>query len=201
MKKLICLFTIIALVACKSDLKKEIILEETSVKETELTSKSTMNDYNKIVLSEEDNEKILLGRIDRQGLQRESFKPWFDENFEGHILDSVTFEKIKPLIEDLDLRVFMGTWCDDSQREIPALFKILDNIGFDEENLYLVAVDNDKKTPQGYENDYTIEYVPTIILSKAGKELGRFVEYAQENLEKDLYAILSGADYKHAYAE
>jgi hypothetical protein len=43
--------------------------------------------------------------------------------------------------------------------------------------------------------------VPTFIFMKDGQELGRIVEYPLESLEKDMAKILSGVDYKHAYAE
>ena len=36
---------------------------------------------------------------------------------------------------------------------------------------------------------------------KDDQELGRMVEYPLESLEKDMVKILSGEDYKHAYAE
>jgi hypothetical protein len=42
--------------------------------------------------------------------------------------------------------------------------------------------------------------VPTIIvLDENGKELNRYVEFAQESLEEDLLKILSRQSYKHVY--
>jgi hypothetical protein len=58
-----------------------------------------------------------------------------------------------------------------------------------------------KETPQNYEKDLNIEYVPTLLFYKDDKELGRYVELAQETLEKDMIAILSGEEYKHSYQE
>ena len=95
----------------------------------------------------------------------------------------------------------MGTWCEDSQREIPHFYTILDAAGFDDDNLELVTVTHEKDTPQEYEKGLNIEYVPTLIFYRDGEELGRFVEYAQDTLENDILAIVSGEEYKHAYAE
>src|SRR5690606_18438893 len=92
-------------------------------------------------------------------------------------------------------------WCEDSQRETPHFYKILDAANFDESKLTLITVSEEKTTPQGYEEGKNITNVPTIIFYKNDKELGRIVEYPIESLEKDMFAILSGKDYKHAYAE
>lgn len=203
MNRLIYLMTFLAVFACKSKNQAEPDTKEISTDSLEIATPSTSYDMNKLSLSNE-NEEILLGRIDRKGLQRSQFKPWFDSIYESYPLDTATLGKIKPLLVDMDLKVFMGTWCEDSQREIPALVKILDSASVDFENLYITAVSRDKNTPQGYEENYNIEYVPTIIFvdgNNGDVELGRIVEYPQESLEKDIFAILSGADYKHSYED
>jgi hypothetical protein len=65
----------------------------------------------------------------------------------------------------------------------------------------MIAVTHDKDTPQGYETDFNIEYVPTIIFYRNGEVLNRIVEYPQITLEKDMLAILKGEPYKHAYED
>ena len=200
MKKIIFLFSMLTVLACKSKNDKEITSEEISKYAQEMATPSSSTDFNKLALSEED-EEILLGRIDRKGLQREQFKPWFDSIYNNYSFDTTMVAKVKPLLGDIDVRIFMGTWCEDSQREVPALFKILDETDFYTENLSLTAVNRVKTTPQGLEEGYNIEYVPTIILFSGDTELGRIVEYPQETLEKDLFAILSGENYKHAYED
>lgn len=203
MRKLIFITTILAVVACKSKNESETSSVEISTDSLEIATPSRMYDLNKLSLTEE-NEEILLGVIDRKGLQRKQFKTWFDSIYNGYTIDTAVVKTIKPLLEDIDIRVFMGTWCEDSQREIPALYRILDESSIDFENIYLTAVSRDKNTPQEYEKNYDIEYVPTIIFIDGNNEdieLGRIVEYPQESLEKDMYLILSGAEYKHAYED
>lgn len=200
MNKLIYLMAFLLMVACKSKKEEEAATGEESPYAKELAAPSSENDYNKLAISEED-EEILLGRIDRKGLQREQFKTWFDSTYREHVLDTLLIKQLKPLMENKDLRVFMGTWCEDSQREVPALYHILDELEYDTENLYLTAVSRNKTTPQGYEEGYNIEYVPTIIFTDGVEELGRIVEYPRESLEKDMFLILSGAAYKHSYED
>ena len=94
----------------------------------------------------------------------------------------------------------MGTWCGDSRREIPGFYKILDETAFDVNYLQLIGVDRSKKYDD-YEKDLTIFRVPTIIFLKNGKEIGRFVEYPKETIEKDFLKIVSGQSYKHSYVD
>lgn len=144
---------------------------------------------------------MLLGRIDRNGLSKDPFKTWFETEYNNFRIDSLTISHLKPLLKDISIVTFIGTWCEDSQRETPGLYRILDATDFDFKNFSLIAVSKDKDTPFGYEKGMGIEYVPTIILYRDKKEIGRFVEFAQESLEKDLLAIVSGNDYKHSYEE
>jgi hypothetical protein len=53
--------------------------------------------------------------------------------------------------------------------------------------------------PDGSATDSGIEYVPTFIFSKNGKEINRIVEFPIFSLEKDMLDILQGKDYKNAY--
>ena len=194
MKNIAYAFAFLLIFACKSNHNKEDSAEENS-------SENSSQELNILVPDEEDGGEMLLGIINRKGLEGELFEAWFDENYQGHILDSATVQAIKPLMKDVTLKVFMGSWCEDSHREVPALFKILDATDYNYDRLELIAVTHDKDTPQGYEKDFDIEYVPTIIISRNGEVLNRIVEYPQMTLEKDLLTILQGEPYKHAYED
>ncbi|TDI72669.1 MAG: thioredoxin [Bacteroidetes bacterium] len=194
MKNLVYVFAFFLIIACKSNHDKEVSAEENS-------SENTSIELNILVPDEEDGGEMLLGIINRKGLEGELFEAWFDENYQGHILDTATVQAIKPLLKDVTLKVFLGSWCDDSQREVPALFKILDATDYNYNRLELIAVTHNKDTPQGYETDFDIEYVPTIIISRNGEVLNRIVEYPQMTLEKDMLTILQGEPYKHVYED
>lgn len=141
-----------------------------------------------------EGEPMLVGKINRTGLQKEPYKIWFQENYERYQVDAATLQPMKDKLKNTDLLVFMGTWCSDSKREVPRLFKILDQIGYAEQKLQVVAVDNNpdryKQSPQHEEKNWNIEYVPTIILIQNGKEIGRIVEMPQATLEKDLASFI-----------
>lgn len=142
---------------------------------------------------------VLVGKQNRSALEQEPFRKWFNRNFEKYKVDTKTIEEIKPLLEGIKIKAFMGTWCGDSKRETPTFYKILDTANFDYSNFELITVDRSKSTPDALEKDMNIIRVPTFIFYKEGKELGRYVEYPRKSLEKDMLAILSQSGYKHSY--
>jgi len=178
--------------SCNNASKKEQVLELNS---------EIKNEINLVVPDTIDDGMMLLGIVNRDAFKNELFSEWYKENHTEHILDSTTIEALSPKLNDFSIKVFMGTWCSDSQREVPALFKILDAANYDYSKLSIIAVSHDKDTPNHLEKGLDIKYVPTIILYKEGKEIGRFVEFAQENLEKDLLAIINEEGYKNSYEE
>ena len=143
--------------------------------------------------------EMLTGETDRMELQTGSFGSWFNPRYEEYTVDSGQIDELKPLLKDVDITIFMGTWCGDSKRETPRFYKILDAAGKTKE-VKLITVDHSKTTPEGLEAGKDIKRVPTLIFSKDGKELGRIVEYPIESLEADMLKILKGEPYKHAYA-
>ena len=178
--------------SCKNTSEKEGVLEKKS---------EIKNEINKIVSDTIDDGMMLLGVVDREAFKNELFSNWYQESFKEHVLDSTTIEELAPKLKDVTIKVFMGTWCSDSQREVPALYKILEAANFDYSKISMVAVSHDKDTPSHLEKGLDIAYVPTIIIYKEGKEIGRFVEFAQENLEKDMLAIINEVGYKNSYED
>ena len=152
-------------------------------------------------VSEEVQDSVLLGYQNREVLEQTPFDSWFAKTYQDYKPKEKVLTTLKPLLQDADLTIFMGTWCEDSQREIPALFQILDQTEFDTDQLTLITVSRNKDTPEKLEEGFDLEYVPTIIISKDGAELGRIVESPIGTLEKDLVRILEGKPYKHTYAQ
>ncbi len=177
--------------------KKKVGVDENTSKET--ISENSSEKINDTVAYED--SYMLLGKANRNGFKMDAFKDWFNSGYEDYKVNSETVEKLEPLLKDVEITIFMGTWCEDSQRETPHFYKILDAADFDESKSTLITVSEEKTTPQGFEKGKNITNVPTFIFYKNGAELGRIVEYPIESLEKDMLAILSGKEYKHAYAE
>ncbi len=198
MKRITLILLVLVIAGCKSKAKEETASEEITQKQVFDIESDGMN---QLVPDEEDGGEMMLGKINREGISSAPFKEWFDENYATHSLDSSLIDSIALRRNDIKIKVFMGTWCEDSQREVPALFKILDAVDVSEENVELIALDHDKETPFEWEDEYEIEYVPTIMLMDENGEMNRIVEYPIGTLEQDLLMILRGEEYAHAYSE
>ena len=142
---------------------------------------------------------IPAGPISKEQLESEPHKNWFNQGQAEYTTDKKVVSQLAPLLSQTDIVVFMGTWCSDSRREVPAFYAILNEAGVAPSSLKIIAVDTKKRTPEGLEKGRHIERVPTFIFMKKGQEIGRIVEIPVQTLEKDMLTILSGQPYKHAY--
>ena len=143
----------------------------------------------------------IIGIATKSSFLEAPFNDWFGFNYKNYELNNETIETLKPLLKNITIKAFMGTWCGDSQEQTPIFYKILDNADFNYTNLELVAVDRSKKTPDNLQEGFNIIRVPTFIFYKNGEEIGRFVEYPRETVEEDILKIVSGEPYKHSYEE
>ena len=98
----------------------------------------------------------------------------------------------------------MGTWCGDSQREVPRFVKILEQTSFDMKKLKIICLNtgfqNYKQAPEREERGANIHRVPTFILHDSEtNEIGRIVEEPIVSLEQDFDDIMTGKMYETAY--
>jgi tetratricopeptide (TPR) repeat protein len=146
---------------------------------------------------------MLLGQCTRQRLQQAPFNEWFTKNYNDYSVDTATAEKIKSKLRGKHLVIFMGTWCGDSRREVPRIFKILDYCGVKSTKIDLIMLDNHdsvyKQSPAHEERGLNIHRVPDLLVFEKRNELGRIVESPVVSLEKDLLAIANGDAYTPNY--
>jgi len=145
------------------------------------------------------SHEYLVGAIDKFALLKSPYRSWYEKNYFSYSPDKSTIEALEKSLNGVRVKAFMGTWCHDSQREVPRLYKILESSGFDLSNLDLVSLNLDKKTSNGLEEGLNIQRTPTFIFIKHGVEIGRIVETPRNSLENDILKIVSGQEYKHSY--
>ncbi len=199
MKKILYIIVVLSFFACKND-KKTTTPEPTP----EITATTEQTDS--IPSEEEEKLPILTGVQSRQAISEAPYDSWFAPNYATYVVAIETVEKIIPLFKDVKVKIFMGTWCEDSQREVPRFYKILDAMNTYQKNASvsnyeLITVNEDKVTPEHLEDGFDITNVPTFIFYRDGKEINRIVESPVISLEEDMLRILAGEDYKHTYAE
>lgn len=145
----------------------------------------------------------LLGIINKEGLTKKPFKEWFNKNHDDYLVNDRVIEKLEDSLNNYTIKVFLGTWCGDSKREVPRFYSVLESANFPKGQLEIIAVDKTEKAykqaPNGEEKGLNIHRVPTFILYKAGKEVNRIVEFPVETLEKDLLTIVTSNKYTPNY--
>ena len=156
---------------------------------------------NQTVYDKQSKTRILVGLSNRGGLQQNPFSGWFNKEYGAYAFNNDAIQRIKNDSENLSIKLFMGTWCRDSRREVPRIYRILDAAGFDESCLTLINVNRGKNSPGGEEIGLNIHHVPTVILYKNGNEIGRIIESPVQLLEEDMVAILNGASYTPHYSD
>ena len=149
--------------------------------------------------SEPEEYTDIIGVFERKELSNNPHAEWFNQNYSDYNLDKETLDKLKPLFEDIEITVFMGTWCSDSRKEIPVFFKLIDKLRINENSIELIGMTLEKTTPDSLELDQNLINVPTFIFKKDGKEINRIVEFPLETIEKDILEILTTNNYQNPY--
>ncbi|HEX8254780.1 MAG TPA: peptidylprolyl isomerase [Thermoanaerobaculia bacterium] len=109
--------------------------------------------------------------------------------------DITVIEMMKSYVRAEDrVEVFMGTWCEDSQREVPKFLRIRDELksqfGVDLPVTY-VAVDRGKQQPAELLKDKSVDKIATFIYYRGDRELGRIVERPTGLFEDDLLTLVA----------
>lgn len=142
------------------------------------------------------------GKVTQQDLGNSDItKNWFSRK-EDKNLDESSMKKIKKNINDFEVVMYIGTWCPDSERDVPRMLKILEETNYDMEHFEMYTLDQEKKSEDDVEKKHEdIVNVPTILFLKDGKEVNRVVEQPWDLLEEDVAKIVSGEEYKHLYED
>jgi len=150
-----------------------------------------------------DNKVMLLGKIDKKGLTKAPYSEWFNKNHETYLVNQNITKAIKDSLKDYTIKVFLGTWCGDSKKEVPRFYSVLEAANYPMDQLEVIALDRSdeayKQGPNGEEKGMDIHRVPTFIFYKDGKEVNRIVEHPKETLERDIQKIVTSQRYNHNY--
>jgi thiol-disulfide isomerase/thioredoxin len=134
---------------------------------------------------------ILTGVINKYTLINHPNFNWYassQQSYKPNVSIINAFEVAKSSIHFI---LFGGSWCDDTQFILPKFFKLQELSGFPDSSISFFGVDRDKKTLGNVSAAFQITNVPTIIVMKAGKEIGRVVEYGKTgNWESELMELI-----------
>ncbi len=140
---------------------------------------------------EEEPELELVGPLTREEIEA-ALPDWVEAEIEAEP-DPEAARALAGAGAGLEVEVFLGTWCSDSKRELARLWRALDETGgLAPFALEYVGVDREKAEPAERVAGLDLRFVPTIVVRREGRELGRLVEESPNGVEVDLLALLEG---------
>ena len=138
--------------------------------------------------------KILKGNISRAVLEGDTTYKWLAENMKYGTADAAAVEAFRNNAANFSMIVFGGTWCEDTRNLLPVFYRLVDKSGYPDKKITLIGVDRAKTAPNDLHKKYNITNVPTFIVLRDGKEVGRVVEYGKDGqVDKELGEIVASS--------
>ncbi|OKY26271.1 thioredoxin family protein [Thalassotalea sp. PP2-459] len=129
-----------------------------------------------------DTEQMAEGDISRQQLL--SSQVQFSNGYHQFHLSEEKTALIREWPDSTHFDVYFGTWCHDSEREVPKLLKIMDvNKAFSHQ---LIALNYQKTEAKGRAKKAGVQFTPTIVIYVDDQEIGRIIERSRKSLVDDI---------------
>jgi thiol-disulfide isomerase/thioredoxin len=125
-------------------------------------------------------QQYLMGIVNKYLIQNDTaFSKWYTNSASYYKPDTATIAAMATANKGLQFVIFGGTWCEDTQFILPKFFKLQEMSGVPDNVISLFGVNRAKKSLAAIADAFAIVNVPTIIVMKNGKEVGRVVEYGK----------------------
>ncbi|AZQ85579.1 thioredoxin family protein [Colwellia sp. Arc7-635] len=137
--------------------------------------------------SHEEKNTMALGEISQQQLVT-NYRA-FQDGYQKFQLSKAEINQIKRWPDDLHIDVYFGSWCHDSEREVPRFLKMMaENSTLSNR---LIGLNYDKLEPGGSAKKHEISYTPTFVVYQNNREIGRIIERPNVSLTADISAMLT----------
>ena len=139
----------------------------------------------------EEDDPVLLGLVNREEIEA-AMPDWVMATVEA-MPEMDAADAMVAALSGAEVTVFFGTWCSDSGRELPRLWRALDELGvLSPGEIRYIGVDRDKSEPAAWVEGNDLQLIPTFVVNREGREVGRIVESSPHGIERDLLALLRG---------
>jgi hypothetical protein len=99
-------------------------------------------------------------------------------------------ERLRAVGREVLVRVFLGSWCDDSKAHVSEFLKVLEMADNPFLRTEFIGIPEDKAARAPYFGGEAVERIPTFIVLVDGVEKGRLVETPLKSVEDDLLALI-----------
>ena len=142
------------------------------------------------VLPDAEEKKLFRGLVTMADIKNDSSFTWYAQNTKYYKPNAALVAALKAKAGQYHLMLFAGTWCHDSQQIIPKYFRCLEAAGMPDSVITIAAADRNKTTIASLHKVFQVTMVPTIIVMKDGKEVGRITEFGKTGLPEAELAVL-----------
>ncbi|MGC9331626.1 MAG: TlpA family protein disulfide reductase [Bacteroidales bacterium] len=151
----------------------------------------TAQEQNQVIFDTAANQNILIGHCDWNAFQQNDFSDWFNQEYNAYQPDDNLMQQLSRSLKgrELSFKVYQGSWCPDSRRELPRLKKITDDLKPDVFT-DIISLNRAKRLNTNALPEDDIEFVPTIVIYLDGVEVGRIVEQPDYSMEADIVKYL-----------
>ncbi len=163
------------------------------------------NAFSQATFIDKEDKTHLVGPFELGVLETDTnYNGWYIENYKDYN-PGLKYAKWIKLLNDVEVNIYMGTWCGDTQYWLPRFVKLWDHLGLSRKQIKFTALYNssiDGKYKQGLngeEKGLKIHRVPVFIFKRDDKEIGRIVEYPVTDLETDIAQIALGIPSAPSY--
>jgi hypothetical protein len=112
--------------------------------------------------------------------------------------DGAIVERLRAIDAPVTLQVVLATWCGDSRQHVPRLLKAITRAANPNITVELTGIGPEFVTPMAVVSGQNITNVPTVIVRRDDRELGRYVETpAAQTVEEDIADIVAGTPRPH----
>ncbi|RYY41128.1 MAG: thioredoxin [Chitinophagaceae bacterium] len=135
----------------------------------------------------ENGSKVLKGFITVETLATDTAFAWYGSGIKSFTPNAEALAALRAHKDSVYVLAFGGTWCDDTKQVLPKMMATFQAAGIPADHITILGVDRQKKTLQNLSQTFGVTNVPTFILLRNGREVGRIVEYGTAGLpEKEI---------------
>lgn len=135
-------------------------------------------------------QNVITGITDVRILERSVGFRWYKDGYFNYQTNLSAVNVIRDMPKDIQFVVFAGTWCERSQSLLPQFYRVMDLAGISRQRITLCFLDRDRRSPQGIENNYSINSTPVFIILQKGIEIGRITETVNQSIEADIADLI-----------
>jgi len=133
-------------------------------------------------------EKELTGPLSKEVILE--YIPEWQEVVASYTPNSGIIKKIKSINKEIQVEIFLGTWCPDCKKHVSAYFKIMEMADNPFISTSYVGIPREREARQEFTQGKNIVRIPTFIIYFQNTEVGRIIETPNKSVEEDLINII-----------